>query len=349
MSVKEDNYASKIICDRFNRHTSHSFKCNKFVRKPNPVKKVVLSKNIEAKDRKSCSTGIINSTPCEKNKISKSDCILDTSRTKIDFCKRCGDVEPIKPIVAKKEHNSKSKHNSIHQHYVNKNFYQSTESVPDSTVKRVYLDTICEQSEVNDSKDTIFRIYEESSDDDCYFDPNEKNNFENLKEFRSENFFECHSAKSRLEASVRCDEKHKCVYRFYLNERLFPVPFNTDFNENIRCMRCNLPLKNKQDLTTNGMIQAKVKLDGEVQDMILMLPVKEHLIIKEKRKERKRSTDLNSVFFGIVKLDFNGDSIFNRSLPDDSLALKYQKGYRKFDDRNDYTYNDTDDNDVVII
>ncbi|CAG4931522.1 unnamed protein product [Colias eurytheme] len=347
------------------------------------VKKVVLSRNIGAatsEQRKSCSTGIINhKQPISKQKkTTKSDCILDPTRsqTKLDCCKKCGDTEYKREDSTSKHSNEKlsdlyslqslhrivnnnkaSKHDlkngKLKQYYRNENFQMSTESIPDIyNTKKTSLETIKEQSEQmqSASRDSIFKIYTDSSVEEMgFFNPNDTDNLKNIKEFRSDNYFECHSVKSRINHSIASDEKHKCVYRFYLNDRLFPVPFNTDYNENIRCMECNLPLQNKEDFSNiNGMIQAKVKLNNKIQDTIVMLPVKEPLIIKERKKENNQK-ELDSVYFGIVKLNLNGHSIFNRTQPDDSLALKYQKGYKQYSDDLKYEYNNCNNDDVIII
>ncbi|CAF4804269.1 unnamed protein product [Pieris macdunnoughi] len=364
MSQKDSDSSNVILCERFNKHlrVSQRMKGDKVVHRPNIVKKVVLSKQINpaSKYSKSFSTGVISNTKTNVKtfKSTKSDCMFTVSQAKFDYCKNCGDCKGLADRVEKSDdlcnktvNSKKTKREgqtSVQQHYLNKNFHQSTESITNCIPKKVSLDTIKEQPESNNSSDDIFRIYDDCSTEEIgFFNTDDQDNINILKNFRNTNFFECHSAKSRIH-SITNKEKHKCIYRFYLNERLFPVPFNTDFNENIRCMECNLPLKDEKDLTTNGMIQAKVKLNNEVQDMILMLPVKKHLIIKE-RKMIKCKQDIDSVYFGIIKLDLNGDSMFNRTLPGDSLALKYQKGYRQYADAPNYDYTNTNNDDVIII
>lgn len=367
MSKKRSDSSTVIMCERFTKHLRASQRAqgDKILNRPN-LKKIVFSQQIstETKDKKSSSTGVIFSTKSKARtfKTTKSDCFMNESPSKLDFCKKCGDSEDqvnsklgnssdpcnlasLKRII----HSKKPKQDGIiglQQHYINKNFKPSTESLPDSTPNKVSLDTIKEQPESVNSEDGIFRIYDDCSTEEIgFFNTDDKDNIKNIKNFRSTNFFECHSAKSRL--SIANNEKHHCIYRFYLNERLFPVPFNADFNENIRCMECNLPVQDEKDLSRNGLIQAKVNLNNQVQDMLLMLPVKKHLIIKERKKTNSKK-DLDSVYFGIIKLDLNGDSIFNRTLPEDSLALKYQKGYRQFTDKPSYDYS-TKNDDIVII
>ncbi|OWR54836.1 hypothetical protein KGM_206824 [Danaus plexippus plexippus] len=113
-------------------------------------------------------------------------------------------------------------------------------------------------------------------------------------------------------------------------------------------MECQLPLNIKDEQNSvNGTIQAKVKLNNEVQDMLLMLPVKNSLIIQERRKDAKKEED--SLCFGIIKLNLNGDSIFNRNKPDNSLALRYQKGYEEHSRRKEYNYQSLLNDDVIIV
>ncbi|XP_038213907.1 uncharacterized protein LOC119833795 [Zerene cesonia] len=377
-------HTSDVHCERYNR-LSQRLKGDRIMPRVKLVKKVVLSRNIgvsTSEQRKSCSTGIIThkQTINKQKKMTKSDCILDptTSLTKLDCCKKCGDTDYIRKDSTSRHTNEKlsdlyslqslhriinnnkaSKHDfrndKLKQYYRNENFQMSSESIPDImyNTKKTSLETIKEQSEQMQpaSRDSTLKLYTDSSVEEMgFFNPNDTDNLKNIKEFRSDNYFECHSVKSRIKHRIASDDKHKCVYRFYLNDRLFPVPFNTDFEENIRCMECNLPLQNKEDFSNiNGMIQAKVKLNDKVQDTIVMLPVKEPLIIKERKKDANTRKELDSVYFGIVKLNLNGDSIFNKTQPDDSLALKYQKGYKKFSDDLKYDYNNCNNDDVIII
>ncbi|KAF9408204.1 hypothetical protein HW555_012036 [Spodoptera exigua] len=98
----------------------------------------------------------------------------------------------------------------------------------------------------------------------------------------------------------------------------------------------------------NGTIQAKVKLgSGDAQDMLLLLPVKDSLIIEERRKENRQDNEY--VYFGIVKLTADGNSIFKRNLPDNSLALKYQKGYQEYQDSSKFSYQEIKGDDIIII
>ncbi|KPI98952.1 hypothetical protein RR46_10270 [Papilio xuthus] len=184
-----------------------------------------------------------------------------------------------------------------------------------------------------------------------YYDLEKQNNIKEINEFRRRNYFECHSAKSRIKtkASTTTLGEHKCYYRFYLNERLFPVPLNTDYQNNIRCVECKLPLdENQVSQSCNGTIQAKVKLNNKLQDMILMLPVKEPLIIKERRME-VQSSKSDILYFGLIKLSSDGDSKFNSTQPSNSFALRYQKGYKEFENIQSYKYDCIDSDDVIVI
>ncbi|VVC88307.1 unnamed protein product [Leptidea sinapis] len=343
------------------------------------LKKMILSqKLVPADGGKSISAGIITrnqqQTSCIPREATKSASRIGNhlGQSALDICKRCGDMQSRNKIttnskthicnsnnlmddIKSPKHLAISNQRSIVQQYYKNELYQrSSGSINTCDInKKVSLDTITEQPErsCHNSSDTLFKIYPDSSDDE-FLNPNDPEVIQNLKEFRNKNFFECHSVKSRTcseSASVSGSNKHKCIYRFYLNERLFPVPLNTDHHETIRCMECQLPLQYDDDMSTNGMVQAKVKLNNKVQDMMLLLPVKKNLIIKEKRKEAKLKKDLNSMYFGIIKLNINGDSVFHRSLPDNSLALKYQKGYQEFIQKDVYEYDSIKDGDVIII
>ncbi|XP_068623779.1 uncharacterized protein [Battus philenor] len=246
---------------------------------------------------------------------------------------------------------------SIHQYYKNEKFAQLSTSdyVTQSKIQqKPSLSTIREiDTSVPKSKSShvLYEIYPESSPEEFgYFDYNKHDNIREINEFRRKNYFECHSAKSRVNTSSASSiGTHKCIYRFYLNERLFPVPINTDHHNNIRCIECKLPLDDTRTSSSiNGTVQAKVKVENNVQDMMLLLPVKEPLIIKERRKELCNVVDPEILYFGIIKLNSNGDSIFNRTLPNNSLALKYQKGYRRYENDCSYKYHCVGDRDVVI-
>ncbi|XP_063368689.1 uncharacterized protein LOC134657064 [Cydia amplana] len=213
------------------------------------------------------------------------------------------------------------------------------------------LDTITEVNEKQMSSDNkSTKSHQKSSvASNLYSTSEDEVNLKKLKEFREKNYFECHSSKNRIasKGSVISLLDHKCRYRLYLNDRLFPVAMDNDHNDNIRCVDCRLPLKLAQEEDkVNGTIQAKVKLGSETQDMVLILPIKEPLIIKQKLKEKN---DDDVVYFGLVKMDQNENSIFNPSLPSDSLALRYQKGYRQFNDVQSYRYDKIEDSDVIYI
>lgn len=253
---------------------------------------------------------------------------------------------------------------SVKQYYKNENF-QSTESLREieNDFKKMSLDTIKEDPETFMTSDklknfkdnsNVFEIYSDS-EEMGFLDTNDSENIETLKNFRRNNYFECHSVKSRVDSkgSVTSLRDHKCVYRFYLNDRLFPVPLSSDHHNNVRCVECHLPMDLKVELDgpgkANGTIQAKVKLDEEngVQDMILFLPVKDSLIIKERRKQMKCEEEV--MYFGVIKLDSYGHSVFKSTLPTDSLALKYQKGYKEHGNSDSYKYKGIEQDDVIII
>ncbi|CAG5047342.1 unnamed protein product [Parnassius apollo] len=269
--------------------------------------------------------------------------------------------------ICSRSANNEGYNHTVQQYYKNENFALSSESVhvtPSKNKRKPPLSTIIESSEVsisegNTSKAVLYEIYPESNDEEVgYFDVNRWDNIKEIKEFRQRNYFECHSAKSRIK--VKDDTsilgEHKCLYRFYLNDRLFPVPLSTDYHNNIRCIECKLPLEeatkinkpNSQN-SINGTVQAKIKLNDKVQDMILMLPVKEPLIIKEKRKEMQNIVDPEVLYFGIIKLNSTGDSVFRSTCPTNSLALKYQKGYRELVNNEVYKYECVNEGDVIII
>ncbi|CAH2093366.1 unnamed protein product [Euphydryas editha] len=358
-------------CERYNRHLRSFANADK-------NKKVLTSNNICCKSEKSNSTGVIRkkreSNVTTPKKTTKSDLSFNHLNHNIDCCKTCGDTpsRPANKIISNSklgrnqigDYNvplnktnqqitrkySNNHKNQIQQFYRNDNFQQSSHSVNTTdNMKKLSLNTILEQSEkVSNTDKSIFEIYPDSDEEITFMDPDDSDNLMKIKEFRNKNYFECHSAKSRVKDNIATIKNHKCVYRFYLNERLFPVPINTDYKDNIRCIECYLPLQNTHNTNINGTIQAKVKINNEIQDMLLILPVNNSLIVNEKRKKVHSKED-ESIYFGIIKLDLNGNSIFNRSLPEDSLALRYQKGYKEFSKIDKYEYESLVNNDIVII
>lgn len=367
--------------------TSYSSKntkpCSKITSSPYKTKqrKVIPSKKLSSNgnDTKSCSTSVMSTKKCpvKPKRVTTSDVVVTekTPTRTVDYCKRCGDTvdkntqketkitEIVSAINAKTVRNDNTvimnniSSPPIQQYYRNKNFFESTESVDGNERKyRNYntLDTIRELSEVHaKSDDSPFIVFSDSDEDITHLDPDDEENIKKLKTFRNENYFECHSAKARVSSrsSVTSLNDHKCVYRFYLNDRLFPVPLNTDYSNKVRYVECRLPMDIKNDSDSdkiNGTIQAKVKFGNDTQDVVLLLPVKESLIIKERRKE-DREIENEYVYFGVVKLGTSGHSVFNSTLPENSLALKYQKGYKEYGYDNRYTYKNIKENDVIVI
>uniref|UniRef100_A0A2A4JQP5 Uncharacterized protein n=1 Tax=Heliothis virescens TaxID=7102 RepID=A0A2A4JQP5_HELVI len=343
-------------------------------------KKVLTSKISSCMESKSCSSGVSTKKCTAKpKKLTKSDSTVTVQKSEngevVDYCKKCGDgkstgevrdkigtiVSAMNVKCVKNDNRikkiSKKSSKPVQQYYKNENFYiydESSHETPNKDNKKQSLDTIKEVSEMHSaSEDSIFRIFSDSEEEVTFIDPSSDENIKKLKEFREKNYFECHSAKSRIKSKVSATSlnEHKCVYRFYLNERLFPVPLNTDYNNKVRCVECQLPMDIKQESSSdkiNGTIQAKVKIGAsDTQDMLLLLPVKDSLIIEERRKENRQKSDY--VYFGVVKLSPDGQSIFNRTLPENSLALKYQKGYQEYQDDGRFHYKEIKDDDVIII
>ncbi|CAB3245551.1 unnamed protein product [Arctia plantaginis] len=378
MNTNKSSFSSKTSYSSKNTKPCLNKTCNPYKSKQ---RKVIPSKKLSSNgnDTKSCSTSVVSTkkSATKPKRVTASDVVVTkkTQTRTVDYCKKCGDTfdknaqketkitEIVSAINAKTVRNDNTVTIStissppIQQYYKNKNFVESTESVEVDDGKnknKNRLDTIKEVSELHAISDDLpFIVYSDSDEDITYLDPDDEDNIKKLKRFRNENYFECHSAKARIRSrgSVTSLNNHKCVYRFYLNDRLFPVPLNTDYDKTVRCVECHLPMdikNNCNDDKINGTIQAKVKFGKETQDVILLLPIKESLIIKERRKEEREIID-EYVYFGVVKLGTNGNSIFNSTLPEDSLALKYQKGYKEYGFDNRYTYKNINENDVIII
>lgn len=252
----------------------------------------------------------------------------------------------------------REKSKPVKQYYKNENFQSDSHEIKNEVKKESELMPIKELPEITRNSSDCYLESEKTSVEDqlsMAVDSDKQESLRQLKEFREKNYFECHSSATRVtsKADVTSLRDHKCEYRFYLNERLFPVPLNADHNNTVRCTICHLPYQdNRPKVPTtkclNGTIQAKVKLGAETQDVTLLLPVQEPLIIRERRVERSKAQD-DVMYFGIVKLATNGHSMFNPNLPEDSLALKYQKGYREFSARERCAYDSIGKGDVLII
>ncbi|KAG6457844.1 hypothetical protein O3G_MSEX010516 [Manduca sexta] len=380
MSSKVSNTASKSTC---NRYTSNAYRYNCKNKSASRIvvpKKILISKKLTGStdEGKSSSAGVISNALPKVKKTAKSDLSFNKKPVRkassLDVCRKCGDSLQNRNTDSQSEisryktnqnlcttsFNTNNRNNtncertkSVQQYYMNENFDLSTESVHETEhIRKTSLNTIKELPEARTiSDDTIFRIHSESESENGFLDVDDEDVIKSLKEFRNKNYFECHSARSRIKnvGSATALGDHQCVYRFYLNDRLFPVPLNTDYNNQIRCVECHLPMEMKpQDSNKiNGTIQAKVKLGDELKDTMLLLPAKEPLIIKEKRTEDR--SNLEEVYFGVIKLDINGNSMFGSTQPNNSFALKYQKGYKEYVNRYSDCYKGVDQNDVIVI
>lgn len=323
-----------------------------------------LGNTTPAKHSKSVDT-VRSSNKLNSTKLNKSS--EDLSKTKIGNRNSSEQVQVNIKYVAEQVVSKEIRHKiqPVKQYYKNENFKQVSDSSHEieEVVRRVsLLDPIKELPEIKSlsakSKDTIFKVYSDSDSESEKFDSDDFASLKRLREFRQNNYFECHSVKSRLNAkgSVTSLVDHKCTYRFYLNDRLFPIPLSTDHKQKIRCIECHLPLEFDKESKlerckdgVNGTIHAKVKMGSgdNTQDMILMLPVKDSLIIPEKRKEKK--VDPEVMYFGVIKMTAYGNSVMKTHLPNDSFALKYQKGYREFVEDEELKYEPGDKCDIIFV
>ncbi|XP_060806840.1 uncharacterized protein LOC132903209 [Amyelois transitella] len=366
--------------DKINNLTNKNGTKTSFVKRTAP-RKVISSQVIKpgSSGGKSCSTGVLDDdrtstsvSNARPKKTTKSDFVISQSVKDFDFCRKCGDAlsktrtrksdtkcTPSQKSTGPERPKSitvNDRTQSVAQYYRNENFQRSTESVQDvDDFKKISLDTIKELPERRSSE--IGKLKSETTetpDEEIGFlDTDDINSVKRLKEFRETNYFECHSAKSRIENKVSAIslKDHKCTYRFYLNDRLFPVPVSSDHHGNIRCVECHLPLdlKHSDDgMKANGFIQAKIRIGNDKpRDTVMYLPVKDQLIIRERKRDDKKEEEV--VYFGVIKLDRTGDSLFSRNLPSNSFALKYQKGYKEYHPNKKYELQCVDIDDVVVI
>ncbi|XP_004929116.1 uncharacterized protein LOC101746858 [Bombyx mori] len=338
-------------------------------------RKIIASKQI-SKDAstksKTCSESAVSTKSVIKpKKTAKSDSNFASNKCPtmpISICEKCGDsINPNSSSEENNKHNilytlksnrkyyQDEKISSIEQFYKNTNFEQSATSIRDErNHNKNYLGTISETPEFcitsnRDLEDSMVKFY--SNDDKIFLDTDKPEIIEELKEFRNNNYFECHSSKSRIKnrGSATSLKDHECVYRFYLNERLYPEPLNADYKNTIRCVQCHLPMESRSDSKEkiNGTLQAKVSLGGELNDVMLLLPAKEPLIIKERRREEKKPTE--PIYFGVIKFGFGRNSNMKSAYESNSLALKYQKGYQEFAAKTCCRYKNIDDNDVLVL
>lgn len=335
-------------------------------------KKVISSKTLPTcNGRKNTCTGktqsLKNPLSAKPKKCTKSDLNFNEDIEQvIKHSNNIGDTLKIvnnnsQSIIKLPKYTTESK-NSLEQFYKNEKFKISSDSVHEThshIQKNTLLGTIKELPEVYSHTKTCTQISSSSNSEKSQSnaDINEDVEFKEIKEFRERNFFECHSTTSRLKLSKSNDStrsEHDCKYNFYLNERLFPIPIKSDYRNTIRCTDCNLPVdfskSSNSEEHLNGTIQAKVSLtSNDTKEVLLMLPVKENLIIKERRRENTKR-DEEVLYFGIIKLDSYGHSAFCNNLPRDSLALRYEKGYVKHDDGDvECRYEKLNKNDIVYI
>ncbi|KAG7303273.1 hypothetical protein JYU34_011741 [Plutella xylostella] len=365
---KNSSDSSKIHnCDRIARHPSVIDQ--KYI-KP---RRVIASKKAFPADGRSFSTGKLDPKPASprSKKSSKSDSVVtkkEQHKLCPGCCHKCGDSfnqeEPFNRFCntsratpsQNKKLSIKIACSGVQQYYRNENFQESSGSIREAkTPRQPALDPINEtpeKSTTHDSGEIV--ILTESSDSDGCIDFEDHKSLMEIKRFREKYFFECHNSKSRVyknKCGSKNSDNHKCVYRFYLNDRLFPVPLCTDHNNSIRCVECHLPLEERgESAEINGTIQAKVKIDDdeEAQDMTLFLPVKDSLIVREKRLDKNKQNE-EILYFGVVKLNRDGDSMFEPNAPSNSLALRYQKGYKELKKIDNLVYGPSDNGKVIIL
>lgn len=91
-------------------------------------------------------------------------------------------------------------------------------------------------------------------------DRGKSDSLKNLENFRENNFFDCFST-----ATVKQDvPEHKCLHKFTVNDRLYPLPLNSDAYGVSRCSICNMNItddKNIAKISQNVEIQTSSKND----------------------------------------------------------------------------------------
>ncbi|KAF5297014.1 hypothetical protein FQA39_LY12228 [Lamprigera yunnana] len=143
-------------------------------------------------------------------------------------------------------------------------------------------------------------------------------NSENLKQlssFRNKNYFDCHSVGD----SSNIVEKHQCVFRFKINNRLIPEPLHSDKFGTSRCIYCDKPMKNECD---------------EEKDTLRMTELhrakRNNAIIHRINIGNKDITELeiSKDYDKLLKLFENTVGNFKQVCPVNSIALRHQKGVK---------------------
>ena len=199
---KNNTSGVKFSSERCKRHLKNANNSK------NPrIVKTVVSKTVCSKEKSS--TGVIHTeNKYSTKKTTQSDYHVYKKLEVDELCKICGDCQINKKNGYKTFENScqfklnkdgtkQRKYSNIkcdlQQYYRNEN-YQSCDSFNTTDFRKVSLKTIVEQPEkVSSSEPSIFKIYPHSEEDVTFMDPDKEDNIKNIKEFRENNYFECHS------------------------------------------------------------------------------------------------------------------------------------------------------------